>query len=201
MSLRLASLALGVLALGSALVPAVSEACTCLPPSLTRSYFESTDTLLVRILDKTYDDEQVRYRARVLQTFDGCTEKGDVIALVTSRFEASCGILLAVGTEYLVTSNRRDDRHSSPYLINLCGYNRPADDLTAAQWHFLADREVYCDRTDETTCADGSEPLACLADPCEVADPCNEAEYCESNTCHDCEAEFYDANWKTVCLP
>jgi eight-cysteine-cluster-containing protein len=61
----------------------------------------------------------------------------------------------------------------------------------------LAGRSVCCG--DECSCADGSSPVSCFADPCEVTPACSEADVCVANYCGGCNAEFYDASGYAVC--
>jgi hypothetical protein len=175
-------------------------ACSCLPPSLTASWHYSSDTFLVRIRAERVRNGYQVYAAEVIQPFGGCTQPGDRIFVETPQSEAACGIDLVVGQEWLLTASAEDSRdRPRTYSVHLCGYNRPRRALTAEDKEFLASRPVTCPATGETTCADGSPPVSCLVDPCEVAPPCPEAATCEANYCLPCVAERYDAYWAPVC--
>jgi hypothetical protein len=65
--------------------------------------------------------------------------------------------------------------------------------------------EGTCGRTcSASTCADGSEPVQCLVDPCEVTSPECLAEKpvsCVSDYCGGCNAYRFDKAGNQVCLP
>jgi hypothetical protein len=49
-----------------------------------------------------------------------------------------------------------------------------------------------------TSCADGSEPVACVANPCDV-ETCEGAVSCVADYCGGCNAIFFDASGNQVC--
>ena len=198
MSLRV--LVSGVLAASIGL-PSVSQACSCLPPSLSRSWHESSDTLRVTLVSERTVGQFHYYEAEVHRPFSGCTQPGDRILLESASNQAACGIRLSVGDEWLVTASNADSQgRPDVFGVNLCGYNRPWTQLTRPERDFLNARLVVCPGSGVAVCADGTQPVACLVDPCDVAF-CGLEERCQSNDCGGCTAEFYDAFFDPVCTP
>jgi hypothetical protein len=103
-----------------------------------------------------------------------------------------------VGESYLLTANLEPGAEA--YAITLCGYNREWESLSGEDRDFLASRPVVCeDSGQRMTCADGSLPLACFVNSCDLEQSCDEAAVCEFNPCGGCRAEYYDERWAPVC--
>lgn len=186
-------------AIGAALLPADAAACSCMPPSLSASWHLSADTVAARILSERRGATQIRYEVEVLQAYSGCLRPGARIHIETALHEATCGQPLRVGARYLLTADAWDTADDpNVFSIHLCGYNRLLSDLTPDERAFLGSRQVICEDTGEVTCADGSDPVQCLQDPCD-AETCAEAAVCEANYCGGCGAEFYADDWTPVC--
>jgi hypothetical protein len=201
MSVRIALPALAAVAALALGAPSVAEACSCLEPSLSRSWHEASDTVRAVVVGERTSGQFNYYEVEVQRVFSGCTQAGDTLLVESYRSEATCGIQLQTGTSYLLTATA----HPGPggrtaYQVGLCGFNKPWAQVTSAEKGYLASRPVYCERTDELTCADGTDPVECLVDPCSVAD-CPNASRCESNYCGGCTAEFYDDLWAPECRP
>jgi eight-cysteine-cluster-containing protein len=178
----------------------VADACSCLPSSVESSYQSSSDVVTATPLFSFFTASEQRYLAQVTETFKGCTKHGRLVLLTTPSSSAACGAHLELGTEYLINADLQGFSFGLPRLgFNLCGYNLPAADLSTHDREFLAGRTVCCG--DSCRCADGSEPVACFADPCEVTPACEEAARCEANYCGGCNAEFYDESGTAVCEP
>lgn len=64
---------------------------------------------------------------------------------------------------------------------------------------YIQGRAVGCD--DDRECPDGTQPVLCFANPCDVTPACEQAVRCEANYCGGCNAEFFDENGARVCLP
>jgi hypothetical protein len=80
--------------------------------------------------------------------------------------------------------------------ISLCSYDRQVSELIEHDREFLACRTVCCG--DACSCADGTQPVACIVDPCSVAPACDEGK-CVANYCGGrCNAEFYNAMGEAV---
>jgi hypothetical protein len=197
-----------ILAVGAALVvglaglvPSEASACSCMRPSLSASYHYSSDTIAVRVLSERQGPQRVYYRVEVVKAFSGCLQPGDRVTIETPVWSASCGQRLATGARYLLTADAADFRGDPDvYSINLCGYNRAFDELTAEDMQFLRSRSVFCEETGTIVCSDGTDPVQCLQDPCQAeAGTCEGATICESNTCGGCNAEFYGEQWAPMC--
>jgi len=197
---RCTRLVIAVAAVSAALwgvLPGRAEACTCLPPTVEASYNNNSDVVRARILLRSAGATTTLYVARVQRVFKGCLTPNAFVVLRTPSSSAECGALLNVNTDYLV--NGEDD---GTFLglrrlaISLCDYNVRVSELSEHDRDFLAGRSVCCG--DRCTCADGSQPVQCFVDPCQVAPPCSAGE-CVANYCGGCNAEFYDANGYAVC--
>ena len=174
-----------------------AEACRCLPPTVESSYNGSSDVVRARVLSRVNAGGTTWYRARVVRTFKGCLAPKQLVLLSTPTSSATCGAMLAVGAEYLINGDSAGALLGVPRLtINSCDYNRRASELSAHDREFLAGRTVCCG--DRCTCADGSQPVQCFVDPCQVAPACDEGE-CVANYCGGCNAEFYDDAGYAVC--
>jgi len=119
------------------------------------------------------------YRARVLRTFNRCLVRNQLVLLSTPTSSATCGSVLTVGAEYLINGDAAGAVLGVPRLaINSCDYNVRVSALTAHDQEFLQGRTVCCG--DRCTCADGSQPVQCFVDPCDVAPACPE-DTCEAS--------------------
>lgn len=184
---------------GGLLTASDAEACSCMRPSLTASYHYSSDTVAVQVLAERQGPQRLFYRVEVIKPFSGCLQPGDRVTIETALWDASCGQRLEVGARYLLTADAEDSRGAPDvYSINLCGYNRQMSELTRDDLQFLRSRSVFCEETGAVACADGSDPVQCLQDPCR-AESCADATLCEANYCSGCNAEFYGENWAPVC--
>jgi eight-cysteine-cluster-containing protein len=195
-------LAPAAVAMGTAmlvmLLPEPAEACSCLSATVESSHFNSSDAATLTPLVGHRIGNERWYVAQVAKPYKGCIDAGDLVLLVTPSSSASCGARLELGVEYLIHGDRRGSLFGLPRLaFNACDYNLPVVELSDHDRAFLAGRQVCCG--DECSCADGSEPVQCFADPCEAAAACSEAVTCEANYCGGCNAEFYDASGYGVC--
>ena len=180
--------------------PASAEACSCIAPDLKRQWHSGDEILAVRIVRERVVGMERRYAARVLQNFSGCLQPRSLVILTTPFDSATCGTTFVVGERYVVGTrdngvviNGRPARS-----INSCDWQTRIADLTADESDFLWSRPLSC--RGQAECADGSQPVSCLVDPCSNAPACLGGT-CEDNYCGDCRAEFYDANDYPVCEP
>ena len=173
-----------------------AEACSCMPPDLVRSYRTHSDVFQGDVL-WTWTWGQTRFHlARVRHVFEGCVEPRELVLLTTPQSSAACGIELRTRRTYLITAQDAGTMYGLPRLaISVCGFNVPWRSLTKDQLAFLWGRTVCCG--DDCACADGSAPVLCFVDPCEVAS-CPEGT-CEANYCGGCFAEFYTDADLRVC--
>ena len=102
------------------------------------------------------------------------------------------------GGTYLLTAQRVEARSRLPIVrINSCGYNVRLNVLTQRDWEFLETRLNCCG--DECICNDGSQPVNCFADPCQVSACDYPGAECVANYCGGCNAEWYDETGAQVC--
>lgn len=192
-------LILMIVTLGAALTANIerAEACKCAPPTVESSYNNSSDVVRARVLSKTQLGSTTRYRARIARTFKGCLTASQTVVFTTPTSSATCGAQLQVGDDYLINADAAGSYLGfSQFAINSCDYNRLFPSLTAHDLGFLNGRTVCCGA--RCACADGSQPVNCFVDPCQVAPECPEGE-CVANYCGGCNAEFYDDTGRAVC--
>jgi hypothetical protein len=138
------------------------------------------------------------FLTRVQRVFKGCLSSGQWIVFSTPRDSATCGASFRVGRSYLINGQRSFSLFAPTLAVSLCDYNVLTRELTDSDREFLEGRMVCCG--DECTCADGTPPVNCFVDPCEVAASCPEGQ-CVANYCGGCNAEFFDDTGNQVCLP
>jgi hypothetical protein len=195
------------LILNAALISAISAfvnvatagraaACSCFPPSVESSYHYASDVAYIDVLGTFRSSDTRYYVGYVARTFKGCLYERQRVILKTPVSSATCGAELGF-ERYLINGQRTGSFLGTPVLsINLCSYDRPVGELSEQDVAFLNGRTVCCG--DACSCADGSQPVHCLVDPCSVAPACAEGE-CVANYCGGCSAEFYDQRGEPVC--
>jgi eight-cysteine-cluster-containing protein len=175
-----------------------AEACSCVRPTIESSYNNHSDVVVARVLTRIIRGNERWHLARVRKPYKGCLDEGQTVWLVSAVSSATCGVSLSPGTTYLINGQAAGSALGVRKLsISLCDYNKPVGELTAEEREFLNGRTVTCGN--ESTCADGSQPVSCFADPCQVTPACREAATCVANYCGGCNAEFYDAGGNAVC--
>ena len=181
----------------SVLSPKEASACTCLQPTVEASYNHSTDVALVRVNASLRWGSTRYYLGTVQKPFKGCSEDGDPVIIRTASSSAACGTTFSVGESYLINGSDEGSLLGVSVLgTGLCSYNLEASDLTQPDLDFLFGRNVCCGS--DCNCADGSQPVNCFADPCQVAGECPDGT-CVANYCGGCNAEFYDEQGYAVC--
>jgi hypothetical protein len=195
------------LILNAALISAISAlvnlatassaaACSCVAPSVESSYHAASDVVYVDVRRSFTTSSTRYYVGYVADTFKGCLRTGQRVILKTPVSSATCGSVLGF-ERYLINGHPDGGFLGTPVLaISLCSYDRPVAELTTHDLTFLNGRTVCCGG--ECSCADGSQPVQCLVDPCSVAPPCD-AGKCVANYCGGCNAEFYDEGGERVC--
>lgn len=179
--------------------PEPAQACSCLPSTIESSYRDATDVVSADIWLTLSFGGTRWYLGSVRDVYKGCHDAGELILVETAASGAECGITFQTGERYLVQGDADGSLFGIPRVHTaLCAYNVREQLLTEDEREFLASRMVCCG--DECECADDSEPVQCLVNPCEVAPPCPEGE-CVANYCGGCRAEFYDDDGHAVCLP
>lgn len=187
-------IAAAAVALALLLAPRAAGACSCVPPDLPTLYQQSDRVLEVRVVKVAETATKRIHLARVLRSWKGCDARGDLVRLETPKSSAACGIALPPKSTWVVTGATLAAHRIG---ISLCGFNKVASTLTPAERDFLSTRLVCC--RGKCVCGDGSHPVACFADPCQLAD-CPEGE-CTANYCGGCNAEFWTEVGQLVCQP
>lgn len=173
-----------------------ASACKCRPSTVESSYNTKSDVFIATIdLEITAGDTRY-YVGQVDTTYKGCLIAGDLVLLKTPVESATCGAQLT-GLTHLINANLDGTLLGVSVLsIDSCSYNVEADALTDHDREFLDGRYVCCG--EDCACADGSQPVQCFVDPCQVAPGCSVGE-CRSNYCGGCNAEFFDPDGYAVC--
>jgi hypothetical protein len=143
--------------------------------------------------------EAMRYVVRLVDDdYKGGMQAGRWAVVRTPADSAMCGVALERGQEYLLQARAAGRLFKLPILdIGLCDSHARWQDLTPEQQSFLDSRQL-CDE-DECVCADGSQPVNCFVDPCEVSSCDVEGATCTANYCGGCHAEWYDEDGARVC--
>lgn len=180
--------------------PAQALACSCAPPpDITTQWGAMPDAVVAaRVTSEFTIGSKKIYVAKVRKAFKGCAAKGDRLYIVTRTSSAACGTTLNVGGTYLL-GDEAQALSEGRWLMNLslCDLQVPWKQLSKAERAFLNGREVCCDGS--CWCADGSDPVQCFVDPCQVSS-CDEGA-CVANYCGGCNAEHYDKSGNLLCLP
>lgn len=175
-------------------------ACSCLQPDLKQQWHEASDFVGVKVLAERLVGQERQFRVRVIQPFSGCTQNGDELVLTTPRDSATCGASFQIGERYVMAvhdAGRVVGGLPARSVIS-CDFTQTFASLTADQLDFLMSRPIDCPGA-PLACADGSQPVSCLVDPCTNA-TCVDGD-CEDNTCGGCIAEFWDDQGYPVCEP
>lgn len=199
-------LVLGLAAAGLALslvaaTPSTAEACTCLPPDIARSYNNADDVVRAKVGGKLgfAPAGKVWYWARVQDTFKGCLQPGKFILIESNNSSAACGISLSKGS-YLLNGQDAGNFWGLPIIgANSCDYNQQWKQLSKEDLGYLYSRYNCCGDTCE--CTDGSQPVNCFVDPCQVSSCDVKGATCTANYCGGCNAEWTDATGAEVCQP
>lgn len=177
-----------------------ASACSCLPPSVESSYFNSDHTVFGRVVSMNAYGNWHAYRVEVLKDFRDAQPAGTVVTVVTSASTASCGTSLQIGQRYVLFANDANIGGAPRWSTNSCLGNMPISQLTVDERLYLRSREVL-NPNGSFTCADTTIPLVnCFADPCSVTPACPGA-VCSANYCGGCNAEFYDSFGYPACTP
>jgi hypothetical protein len=176
-----------------------ASACSCLPPDTGRSYEYADHVVHVRIEALLQQSSTTRrYLARLVDDdFKGCLTAGRRVVIETASNSAACGVSLSRGEYLLHGSRARSVSGLVTLRVGLCDANSAWASLPAEHLAFLQSRYVCCGG--ECACTDGSQPVNCLVDPCQV-DSCDvEGAECRANYCGGCNAEWYDPSGVLVC--
>lgn len=183
-----------VLALAILAVPRSAAACSCVPPDLPSLFMQSDHVVRVHVLKVVETPTARIHTARVLKAWKGCEGRGAIVRLESPKSSAACGVELPVGSVWVVTGSAIGPHRIG---IGMCGYIAPASQVSPGDADFLASRLVCC--RGSCLCGDGSHPVQCFADPCQVSS-CPEGK-CVSNFCGGCTAEYWSDQGPLVCTP
>src|SRR5512145_386167 len=182
------------------LVSTEAHACSCVPPDKARSYDGSDHVVHARIQGTFLSSATTRYYvARLVEDdFKGCLNTGRYVLIETPASSAACGVTLQTGQEYLLHGANAGTLLGIPRLrVILCDANAVWSELNAEHLAFLNSRYVCCGG--ECGCTDGSQPVNCLVDPCQVSSCDVDGAVCEANYCGGCNAEWHDPSGALVC--
>src|SRR5262245_61430927 len=177
--------------------PSVADACSCVPQTIESAWFDSTDTFVADVRRVRVGARQQVYEVEVKHAYKGCLTNGEIVNVVTPIDSAACGVALTVGSEVILTATATPQ---GTYAISLCGVNKATAQLTVDERAFLSGRLVVCQDRGTEICADGTQPVVCVIDPCTV-ETCAVPSTCFANYCGGCNAEFWDAQGFPVCMP
>lgn len=174
-----------------------ARACSCLAPTVASSYHSASDVAYIDIRRTFVASDTRYYVGYVAQTFKGCLVAAQRVILKTPVSSATCGSELRLLRRYLINGNAAGSVLGTRVLsISLCSYDRQVSELSEQDQAFLNGRSVCCG--DKCGCADGSQPVQCLVEPCSMAPYCPDGE-CVANYCGGCNAEFFDERGELVC--
>lgn len=177
-----------------------AEACKCMPPDLTSSYNQAEAVVHVRILPGAFNRGNDRYYDAVLieDAYKGCLTKRTRVLIRTARSSAACGVTLRTGTEYLISARLAGRSLGRSVLqTGSCDSNPEWRALSSDNLAFLHSRYNCCG--DRCACADGTQPVQCFVNPCDVSSCDVEGAECQANYCGGCNAEWSDENGARVC--
>jgi hypothetical protein len=182
----------------SVFVSADASACSCLPPDVTASYNTSGHAIFGRVLGRTVYPMWHVYDVEIVKDFRDGRPAGDVVQIVTSSSQASCGDSFQIGQRYLLFADDQAIGGAQRWVTTYCRANTPLAQVSPDDRYFLRSREIV-DPNGVYTCADPNIPLVnCLIDPCQMAPACPGAT-CYANYCGGCNAEFYDSFGYEAC--
>ncbi len=177
-----------------------AKACKCMPPDLARSYNQVDAVVHVRILGSAFNRGTERYYDALLveDAYKGCLTKRTRVLIRTSRSSASCGVTLRAGAEYLVTARQAGRSYGRTVLqTGSCDANIEWKALSTDDLSFLRSRYNCCG--DRCACTDGTQPVQCFVDPCEVSSCSVSGAECQANYCGGCNAEWSNEAGSRVC--
>ncbi len=137
-------------------VASPARACSCAAASLAETFEWYGDVVTVRVSSTVLLGDTRLYRAKVLEAFKGCLERGDQIYIDTPAWGDSCGAVLDSPGVSLVMGDLIDGPWSAPLLqIDLCGANQAVTELDPAD-------AAWLDALPEP-CCEGGAP--CVVEP------------------------------------
>lgn len=165
--------------------------CSCATNFNLKSSYLEHNVLKVNILGKVTEgksfNKEIIYVAKVLLDYSGTERSGSYILIKTPTH--SCGATLTKGISIVsLSADSLDGKtNQNVYTTDACSFNTKYKNLGKDELDFLNARMI-CDGDGTCTCVDGTDPVNCLTDPCEVA-RCPADSQCVSSYCGGCNAE------------
>lgn len=177
-----------------------AQACSCLEPDITREYADADRVFHGTVIWALELGQRNYFLVQPKHAYKGCLDLNNWEWISTAGNSAACGENFRFGEDYLFFTDT-NRRISWTQNTSSCHGNRVFSSLTKEDKSFLDSRYNCCG--DDCGCGDGSEPVNCLVDPCELALPCesDQSLTCVSNYCGGCNAEFVDKNGHLACQP
>jgi hypothetical protein len=151
--------------------------------------------------DGKYKDNLVRFRAQVLNVYNGCLKvKKCPIVLETSLDATSCGRPLDdfLGEQFVISFRTGSTSCKNSYAFGLCDLYVSSDLLTDDDMFLLENWKNDC----LGVCSTGTE-VQCLVAPCETAIPPNDCDIygatCTDNYCNGCNALWWNDDGTLRC--
>lgn len=175
-----------------------AHACRCVVPDVISSYQTRDHAFVARAVSVQMGAQYHVWTFRLVKDLKGCERPGATIRVVTASDPSACGASFTPGVSYLVYATDVNIGGRRVWQTTTCDGNRELSQLTRDEIGYLMDRPITCNGV--TTCANGSQPVSCLVDPCTTSPACRGAT-CEANYCGGCTAEWYDVNGAGQCMP
>lgn len=179
-----------------------AQACSCLAPELTRNYAEADRVFRGQVIwSLELGGLQNYYLVRPEKFYKGCFDENSYWEwITTASSSAACGASFSLREQYLFFTDK-DSQASWNHSTSSCHGNRVFSSLSDKEQDFLNSRYNCCG--EDCGCVDGTQPVNCFADPCEMTEPCDtdKALTCVSNYCGGCNAEFFDVQGALACQP
>ena len=187
-----------VLLFTSTVTVSSAEACSCALSSVQTSYYSADDVFVGRVAYSAQVGFMKWYVVRVRFTLKGCLKTGQWVYLRTAAESVACGLNLNVGQTYYLNGTQTSNGWSVPVLaVNSCAHNKKVSDLTSDEREWLLGRYNCCG--DSCACVDGTPPVSCFANPCDMVD-CPAGD-CVANYCGGCYADYFNALGEPMCAP
>lgn len=179
---------------------ASAQACTCSASDLSHNYAKAERVFRGKVIWSIELGQSNYYLVQPQHAYKGCLDPRNWEWVSTAGNSAACGESFAFGEDYVFFTDT-NGRYAWSQTTSSCHGNLHVSDLSKQDQAFLDTRYNCCG--DECGCADGSAPVNCLVDPCDVTEPCetDNVAACVSNYCGGCNAEFVDLEGGLACQP
>lgn len=176
-----------------------AAACTCIDPDIAYSWRTNDHAFVGRARSVRRAGAYLLYDVVVVATAKSCVAPGTRVSVATPASSAACGAWMPLHKAMVIFGDTRWIAGRRAVFTSSCSGNLLTSDLTAEEEDFLLSRELSCDGA--VTCADGTPPVSCFAQPC-ASSTCGEpGAVCEDNYCGGCNAEWYTPDDFMACTP